>query len=187
VRLAVVRSLGGRRRLEGRQDEEDFEQELVDQFLLASVAAGFSDAKVSEDRSAVFEFLRFLGRPVWTCQPADADRFLAEQRQLGRARTTAVGKTSALAQFFEFVVARYQGDNHALTGFVVCQPIDEFNRPAQAEYASSARVPPSVAEVEALFVQWRVALPQARSICRQRRTMWRRRCGGGWGCGSPNR
>lgn len=176
--LAVVRSLGSQRRVQTPQEAEDFEQELVDQFLLASVGAGFSDSKVGDDRAVLFEFLRFLSRPVWTCEHADADRFLAEQRRLGRARTTIVGKAGTLAQFFDFLVARYQGDIHALTGYVVCQPIDEFNRPARAGY-ESPRVPPAVAEVEALFGRWRLALPEARKYLPAARdyfaaSLWRR-------------
>lgn len=46
-----------------------------------------------EDRSAIFEFIRFLGRPIWTAQPADADRFPAHQRrELRRARLTVQHK-----------------------------------------------------------------------------------------------
>ncbi|MGH3185171.1 MAG: hypothetical protein ACRDOE_25145, partial [Streptosporangiaceae bacterium] len=87
--LAVVRSIDAPRRLACPQDEEDFEQELVDQFLLAAVGAGIGDDQVSADRAIIFEFIRFLSRPVWTTKPSDVDRFLAHQRrELGRARHT---------------------------------------------------------------------------------------------------
>ena len=59
--LAVVRSLGAPRRLDSAQEREDFEQELVDQFLLAAVGAGACDGTVLEARSVIFEFARFLG------------------------------------------------------------------------------------------------------------------------------
>ena len=68
--LAVVRSLDAPRSLQSVQEQEDFEQELVDQFLLAAVGAGMGDAMVNENRSVIFEFARFLGRPLWTAQPA---------------------------------------------------------------------------------------------------------------------
>jgi hypothetical protein len=76
VGLAVVRSLGGPQQLRSTQEAEDFEQELVDQFLLAGIGAGVSDGVVAADRSVIFEFLRFLSRPLWTAGPEDADRFL---------------------------------------------------------------------------------------------------------------
>jgi site-specific recombinase XerD len=153
--LAVVRSLTGPRRLDSPQELEDFEQELVDQYLLAAVASGYSDCTVAGDRSVVFEFARFLGRPVWTATAADADRYLAwQRRQLGRAPLTVQQKAWTLSQFFDFLVRRYQGDIHAVTGRVVEQVIDEFNRPARADYGTP-RVPPSVAEVDALFGPWR--------------------------------
>lgn len=41
-----------------------------------------------------------------------------------------------LRQFFDFLIVRYQTEVHALTGCVVGQPIDEFNRPAKSEYGA---------------------------------------------------
>ena len=52
-----------------------------------------------------------------------------------------------LALFFEFVITRYQGDIHALTGVVVDQPIDEFNRQS-GDSLGKVRVPPSEAEID---------------------------------------
>jgi site-specific recombinase XerD len=179
VTLAVVRSLDSRRRPSTPDEFDDFEQELVDQYLLAAVGAGACDATIVEDRSVLFEFIRFLSRPIWTARPEDADRFLAHQRrELGRARLTVQHKAWSLARFFDFLVLRYQGDIHALTGHVVTQPIDEFNRPAKADYGAG-RVPPSVEEVEALFGAWRSWLPDSRKFLPAARdylaaSLWRR-------------
>ena len=179
VELAVVRSLGAPRRVETTQEREDFEQELVDQYLLAAVGGGVGDATVNENRSVIFEFARFLGRPVWAAQPQDADVFLARQRTaLGRARLTVQHKAWALARFYDFLVLRYQGDIHRLTGHVVIQVIDEFNRPAKADYGV-LRVPPPEEEVEALFAAWRAWLPHARKFLPAARdylaaSLWRR-------------
>jgi hypothetical protein len=63
VTLAVVRSLGTARRLHSAQELEDFGQELVDQYALAMAGAGVTDRHVAHDRSVLFEFIRFLGRP----------------------------------------------------------------------------------------------------------------------------
>ena len=176
--LAVVRSLDAPRRLSSQTEAEDFEQELVDQYLLAAVGAGSVDSTVASDRSVLFEFIRFLGRPVWTARPSDADRFLAAARRSGLARLTVQHKAWALAHFFNFLVVRYQGDIRRLTDVVVEQVIDEFNRPAQADYGS-ARVPPSADEVETLFAAWRLWLPQARKFLPAARdylaaSLWRR-------------
>ncbi len=179
VGLAVVRSLDAPRRLTTGQEREDFEQELLDQYLLAAVGAGCADSTVAHDRSALFEFIRFLERPVWTAQPHDADQFLAYQRkQLGLSRLTVQHKAWALGHFFDFLLARYQGDIHRLTGCLVEQVIDEFNRPAQADYGA-VRLPPSEAEVEMLFGAWRQWLPHARRFLPAARdylaaSLWRR-------------
>ncbi len=144
------------------QEAEDFEQELVDQYLLAAVGAGTGDRTVGADRAVIFEWIAFLERPVWTAEPADADRFLAYQRKdLGRARLTVQHKAWALARFYDFLVARYQSEIATATGVVVTQPIDEYNRPAKADYGV-ARVPPSEEEVECLFATWRDGLLEAR-------------------------
>jgi site-specific recombinase XerD len=179
MELAVVRSLGAPRRLDSVQEREDFEQEIVDQFLLAAVGAGACDGTVLEARSVIFEFARFLERPVWTAQPQDADAFLARQRTvLGRSRLTIQHKAWALARFYDFLVLRYQGDVHQLTGYVVTQVIDEFNRPPQADYGVM-RIPPSDEEIEVLFTEWQERLPRARKFLPAARdyltaSLWRR-------------
>lgn len=165
--------------MRGAQELEDFEQELVDQYCLAQAASGFTDAHVASGRAVIFEWTGFVGRPVWTSTPEDADRFLLWLRRDRRqAKQTVQQKAVALAQFFEFVIARYQGDVHALTGAVVIQPIDEFNRPARADQGSP-RVPPPQEDVEGLFAAWREALPGARKYLPAARdylaaSLWRR-------------
>lgn len=177
--LAVVRSLGAPRRLATAAEMEDFEQELVDQFALALAGAGVTDSTVAQDRSVVFSFIRFLGRPVWTARTEDADQWLVYLRKdRGQAGKTVQSKAWTLARFFEFVIARYQGDIHVLTGHVVEQVIDEFNRPAKADYGA-ARVPPAEDEVVALFEGWGRALSEARKYLPAARdyfaaSLWRR-------------
>lgn len=177
--LAVVHCLGGSRRLQSPQELEDFEQELVDQYALAAAAAGATDRHVATDRSVIFEFSRFLGRALWEAGPEDADRFLRRQRKdLGLARSTVYGKAGTLARFYSFLIARYQGEIHSLTGHVVCQLIDEYNRPHNPEFGEM-RVPPADDEVDALFAAWRDALPHVRKYLPAARdylaaSLWRR-------------
>ena len=76
------------------------------------------------------------------------------------------------------MVHRYQGDIAALTGFVVEQPIDEFNRQSGASLGK-VRVPPSDVEVDELFGRWRLWVPQARKYLPAARdyfaaSLWRR-------------
>ena len=173
-----MRNIGSPLALRTVEDVEDFEQEVVDQYALAMAAAGLSDGHVGHTRSAVIEFARWLGGPLWAATCDDADRFLADQRRQGRAVTTRAGKAGALSSFFEFVISRYQGDIHALTGVVVVQPIDEFNRQSGASLGK-VRVPPSEVEVEELFARWRLWLPEARKYLPAARdyfaaSLWRR-------------
>lgn len=177
--LGVVRSLGTARSMRGPEELEDLEQELVDQFALSMAGAGFTDRHIAGDRATVFELIGFLGRPVWTATPDDADRFLAWLRRDRRqAKSTVLGKARTIARFFNFVIARHQGDIHAVAGWAVTQPIDEFNRPVHSGY-ETRRVPPTDEEVEALFAAWRDALPEARKYLPAARdylaaSLWRR-------------
>lgn len=177
--LAVVRSHRSPPRLATDQDQADFEQELVDQYALAMVGCGVGDEYVSTNRVAVVEFVRFMGRPVWTAETADADRYLTWLRlERGLSRNTVFGKSGALRDFFDFLILRHQGDIHALTGCVVSQPIDEFNQPRKPA-AILTRIPPSENEIEKLFGAWRTALPEARKFLPAARdylaaSLWRR-------------
>ncbi len=161
MRLAVVRNINSAHVLRTAQDVEDFEQELIDQYALAMSAAGMTDGHVSNARTVVFEFSRSLAGQLWSATCDDADRFMAEQRRTGRSVSTRAGKAGMLAQFFDFVISRYQGDIHAVTGFVVEQPIDEFNRQSSASLGE-IRVPPSDAQVDELFAGWRSSVSEAR-------------------------
>lgn len=177
--LAVVRSMGTARSMRTVTELEDLEQELVDHYCLASVGAGLSDGYIAQERAAVFEFVAYLGRPVWTATPEDADGFLSSLRHAKQAKSTVQWKAGAAARFFEFVIARYQGDVHALAGVVVVAPIDEFNRPAKPGGFGAPRVPPSDDEVGVLFDAWRTALPLMRKYLPAARdyvaaSLWRR-------------
>jgi integrase/recombinase XerC len=92
--------------------------------------------------------------------------------------STRAGKAGTLSLFFEFVISRYQGDIAALTGVVVEQPIDEFNRQSGASLGK-VRVPPSEREVEELFTRWRLSVLVARKYLPAARdyfaaSLWRR-------------
>lgn len=180
VSLATVRTLGSPLRLRTVQEAEDFEQELVDQFALAAIGAGATDRHVGAERSVIFAFLRFLGRPAWMATAADADRFLGHlRRDLAQAPATLESKAGTLGHFYDFLIGRYQGDVHALTGCVLVQPIDEYNRPARTGQYGSPRVPPEEDKVGQLFSGWRASLPAARKYLPAARdyfaaSLWRR-------------
>ena len=176
--LAVVRNIDSPRALRTAGEVEDFEQEIVDQYALAMAAAGLSDGHVASTRRVLVQFARSLAGPLWSASCEDADRFMAEQRRLGHSVSTRAGKASVLALFYEFVIARYQGDIHALAGVVVEQPIDEFNRQSCASLGK-VRVPPSEAEVEEFFAGWRGSVLEARKYLPAARdyvaaSLWRR-------------
>ena len=139
--LAVVRSLSWTRGFAPEADVEEFEQELVDQYPLAVAAAGITKRHVAEDRSVFFEFIRFLGRPVWTAHPRMRTGSWPISARSGRARLTVQHKAWALARFFEFLMLRYQGDIHALTG--MCVTSRSTSSTGRRRPTTAARVPPS--------------------------------------------
>lgn len=176
--LAVVRNLSSPRGLRTQQDIEDFEQEVVDQYALSMAAAGLTDGHVGNTRGAVIDFARSLPGPLWSATCEDADRFLAGLRREGRSVNTRAGKVGMIAQFYDFLITRYQGDIHTLTGCVVAQPIDEFNRPP-GRHQAEVRIPPSDGEVDQLFTPWRTSVVDARKYLPAARnyfaaSLWRR-------------
>ena len=176
--VAAVRNISSARALRTAEDIEDFGQEIVDQYALAMAAAGLTDGHVGNTRTTIIEFTRSLPGPLWSASCDDADRFLAELRRAGRSVSTRAGKAGMLAQFYDFVISRYQGDIHALTGCVVEQPIDEFNRQSGASLGK-VRVPPSDAEVDEFFGKWRLSVTEARKYLPAARdyfaaSLWRR-------------
>lgn len=178
MRLAAVRSIGTVRGWQSEQDAADFEQEIIDQYALAMAAAGLSDGYIAQARTVVFEFRRYLDAPVWTAKPSDADAFLAGLRRAGLAVTTRAGKAGAIAQFYDFAIARYQGDINALTEYVIEQPVDEYNRQSGSSLGK-VRVPPSDAEVDRLFTGWAASLQGERRYLPAARnyfaaSLWRR-------------
>lgn len=176
--LAVVRNIDSGSTLHTADDVAVFEQEIVDQYALAMASAGLTDGYVSSCRRVIFEFAETLTGPFWTASCEDADRFLSGQRMAGRTARTRSTKAVMIAQFYDFVIVRYQGDISELTGSVVSQPIDEFNRPPGVP-GYRVRVPPSDAEIEALFAGWRASLVEARKYRPAARdyfaaSLWRR-------------
>ena len=147
--------------LTGAHAGPDFEQEIVDQYALATAAAGLSDGHIRRTRAIVIEFARTLTGPLWAATCVDADAFLAEQRRLGHSVSTRAGKAGTLAGFYDFVIALYEGTIRRATGILVEQPIDEFNRQSGASLGK-VRVPPADEEVDAFFTAWRESVTQAR-------------------------
>ena len=176
--LAVVRSIGTARGWRSEEDAADFEQEIIDQYALAMAAAGLSDAYISHSRTAIFELRSHVNIPLWQVKPADADAFLAGLRRAGLAASTRAGKAGVIAQFFDFAISRYQADINALTGWVIEQPIDEYNRQSGSSLGK-VRVPPSDAEVDRLFGGWAASLQDERRFLPAARnyfaaSLWRR-------------
>lgn len=177
--LAAVRSLYDARRPVSPEELDDLEQEVVDQYALASASSGVGDSTVVRERSVIFSFVQFAGRRLWEVTASDADRFAHQRKELRLSATTVHSKALVIARFYEFVLFRYQGEIHAATGRVVEQPIDDFNRPARPGYGGMQRVPPADQEIETLFAAWRESLPHARKYLPAARdymaaSLWRR-------------
>ncbi|MGV9248069.1 tyrosine-type recombinase/integrase [Streptomyces sp. NPDC003710] len=151
----------------------------MDRFLLAGMGAGVSDRSLAEDRSVLFDFLRFAGRRAWAVEAGDVDGWLVcLRRERHLARSTVYDRANTIARFYDFLTARYQSEIYARTGCGVVQPVDELNRPRHAGYGR-VRVPPTAAEVAGLFGGWRQVLPGARKYLPAARnyvvaSLWRR-------------
>ena len=105
--LAVIRSLGSAPSLRSADELGDLEQELVDQYALALAGSGIKDPHVGAERRVLFEFVRFLGRPIWTAGPEDADRFLTGLRRAGQKLTVGDDRTGWSMKLFRDLAGYY--------------------------------------------------------------------------------
>ncbi|MEU1201273.1 tyrosine-type recombinase/integrase [Streptomyces sp. NPDC005813] len=106
------------------------------------------------------------------------DRYLVHLRGRGSARSTVYDRANTISRFYAFLLQRYQQEVYERTGYVVVQPVDEFNRPKHG-YDKTVRLPPAAADVAALFDAWRRALPAERKYLPAARnymaaSLWRR-------------
>ena len=154
--LAVVRDLREQRPLVTDDDVADFETDLLAELVLARASAGLTDATIRNDSNHLQLIREWFGRPLWEMQPSDADAYFGKVLR-DAAPATRTGRAAALSVFFEFLELRYKVKLHTLTGRVVECPLDEMNRP-RASVDPRLRVPPTEAEIEALFAGWRERL-----------------------------
>ena len=160
--LALVRDLREYRYEPGPQDLEDLETDLLAEFVLARASAGLADATVQGDVGHLERVRAWLGRPLWSMEPSDADAYFGRVMR-DAARGTRLARAQALSTYFAFLELRHQVEIHQVTGHVVQCPIDEMNRPRGGKQAA-LRIPPTEAEAEALFAGWRAQLTSCRKF-----------------------
>ena len=125
----------------------------------------------------IFEFVRFLGRPVWTAAQLTLTGSWPSSARIGPGPADGAAQGVDAGPVLRLPVARYQGDIHALTGHVVVSRSTSSTGPPRRLRA--LRVPPADAEVEVLFGAWRDWLPDVRKFLPAARdylaaSLWRR-------------
>ncbi len=157
---APVAELRAARPAETSDSLEDLETDLLSGFVLARASAGMADQTIRHDLMYLEQVRTWLGRPLWTMQPPDADRYFGEALR-SAAPNTKAGKASTLAIYFRYLELRHKVEVYHRTGHLVECPLDELNRPA-VTFESVLRVPPAAAEMQALFSGWRSELATCR-------------------------
>jgi site-specific recombinase XerD len=155
-----VSQLRAARPAESAEELEDLETDLLAGFVLARASAGMADVTIRHDLMYLEQIRTWLDRPLWTMQPADADRFFGQALRTAAPNTKAV-KASALATFFRYLELRHRVEVFHRTGHLVECPLDELNRPAPST-EPTLRVPPSAEEMQVLFAGWRAELVSCR-------------------------
>jgi site-specific recombinase XerD len=150
--LALVRDIRDAREDVSEADIEAFEVDVLAEFVLARASAGLADSTIRGDIGHLERIREWFERPLWLMRPPDADRYFGTVLRAA-ASGTRLARAQALTTYFAFLEMRHQARLHALTGVVVACPLDEINRPRGSKDAK-LRIPPSEAEVEALFAGW---------------------------------
>jgi site-specific recombinase XerD len=150
--LAAVRDLRERRGPASAAELEDFETDVLAGFVLARASAGLADSTIRGDVGQLEQVRAWFGRPLWEMEPPDADSYFGQALR-GASSGTRLARSQALSVYFAFLELRHKVELHAMTGRVVECPLDEMNRPRGRKDAK-LRIPPSEAQVGALFTGW---------------------------------
>jgi integrase/recombinase XerD len=162
VALAVVHDLREVRAPAGPDELAAFETDTLAGLVLARAAAGLADSTIAGEVIHLDQVRAWLGRPLWTMQPADADAYFGQVLR-GAAGGTRLARAQALKTYFLFLELRHKAEIHQMTGHVVACPVDEVNRPRGSRDAA-LRIPPSQAQVGTLFAGWRGELAECRKF-----------------------
>lgn len=160
--LVVVRDLREQRAPRTEVELAEFETDLLAGFVLARASAGLADSTIRNDTNHLELIRDWFTQPLWEMQPSDADVYFGKVLRDAKP-ATRTGRAAALAVFFEFLELRHTVELHNITGRVVQCPLDEMNRP-RASVDPQLRVPPTEAEIEALFAGWREELLTCRKF-----------------------
>ncbi|MFG1946709.1 tyrosine-type recombinase/integrase [Nonomuraea sp. NPDC048826] len=160
--LSVVRDLREARAPVGPEELVEFETDVLAGFVLARAAAGLSDATISSEVIHIEQVRAWLGRPLWSMEPADADAYFGQVLR-GAAKGTRLSRAQAIKTYFLFLELRHKIEIHQLTGHVVECPIDEMNRP-RGQKDAALRIPPSAEQITRLFAGWRAELATCRKF-----------------------
>jgi integrase/recombinase XerD len=94
--ITVVRELREVRAPESPEDLAAFETDLLAGFVLARASAGLADVTIRHDVMYLEQVRSWLGRPLWTMQPADADRYFGQAlRRYGGVPVSGPGASLA--------------------------------------------------------------------------------------------
>ena len=160
--LAVVHDLREARAPAGPDELAAFETDTLAGLVLARAAAGLADSTIAGEVICLEQVRAWLGLPLWTMRPADADAYFGQVLR-GAARGTRLARAQALKTYFLFLELRHKVEIHQMTGHVVACPVDEVNRPRGSQDAA-LRIPPSAAQVGTLFAGWRGELAECRKF-----------------------
>lgn len=150
--LALVRDIRDVRERVSEAEIEEYEVDVLAEFVLARASAGLADATIRGDIGHLERVREWFGRPLWLMTPQDGDRYFGTVLR-GAPSGTRLARAQAVTTYFAFLELRHQARLHALTGVVVACPIDEVNRPRGRKDAR-LRIPPSEAELSCLFALW---------------------------------
>ena len=95
VALAVVHDLREARAPAGPDELAAFETDTLAGLVLARAAAGLADSTIAPVAIHLDQVRAWLGRPLWTMQPADADAYFGQVLR-GAARGTRLARAQAL-------------------------------------------------------------------------------------------
>ena len=100
--LAVVHDLREARAPAGPDELAAFETDVLAGLVLARAAAGLADSTIAGEVIHLEQVRAWLGRPLWTMEPADADAYFGQVLR-DAAKGTRLARSQALKTYFLFL------------------------------------------------------------------------------------
>lgn len=133
------------------EDFEKFQYSLIEDWERQQLVKGYTKETVALNLRNIGEFINFTEKLVWEINPMDVENFYFSLVGKGLSHSTRRKYQSNISTFYEFLRGRKNLDIFNITGKIVPDVIDDFNKFFHRKDDNDVRVVPPKQEILELF------------------------------------